>query len=415
MDLDAAANTFSLKAYFALISPIWDNAPVDSPVTFDSSVTRRLSGSLLVVNGDLAACPVANDHAGWLAAAGGFHISTGPGQPLSTSPQKHIGRTELAGKPATPVNDVDIADLSLSLSSTDIDASYSYDFEAGGDTWDYSFGITGRRKDSIVGIRGGARVAPILLSFQTSGNGRTLLVLEVPVLELVYGVISPTKLDLYGMGYGAQASFTIATRLVAKRFETAPPVPPYPPEQQIALPPSRVPPLPSPSPKPSPKPSPSAKPSPSPSPAPSQTDAGSNGLFRLSIALEGVDPSALYDDAAGQEAVAAAVAASAAAGGGGGSALLTVKVLSVSALNSADGDAVVLAMRVSAAQGAQPSPAAAQSAFDSLQSATLSLGLQRALRGGRSGLLAKARVRAISGQIRTQQQTVAQRRRLRAT
>jgi hypothetical protein len=135
--------------------------------------------------------------------------------------------------------------------------------------------------------------------------------------------------------------------------------------------------------------------------------------MRLSLALEGVDSTALYDDDAGQDAVAAAVAITAAGSSGGGASGFVVKIQSVSTVSSADGGAVVLAMRISAAQGSQASVAAAQAAFDALQSATLNQGLQRALRGGRSALLAKAKVRAISAQLRTTQQGVAQRRMLR--
>ncbi|KXZ48323.1 hypothetical protein GPECTOR_29g97 [Gonium pectorale] len=361
-----------------------------------------------------------------------------PSQAISTSPKNHSGRSEMSNKPNNMDRDFNITDLAFNLTTTDFIQSYAYDPVTGMDSWDNSVSwastitsgtlttqntITGKRTDSIAGASGTATAIPAFLELREA-SGRPQLSLSVPLLPLQHHIRASGPIWLYGMGYGAYSNFTLHMRLNATAWLDCPP-----------------------------------------SCGPGgrcggsagclcecgwAADAESNGpLLRLSIALEGVDPKSLDADAAAKDAVAAAIASIVAGGGDPPAATvpkdsqvspdgLAVKVLSVSSVSSADGGAAVVAMRVSssaattsavqptaasggaaveaqAAATAAMAAAAAQSAFDSLQSATLSLGLQRALRGGRSGLLAKAKVRAISGQIRTQQQTVAQRRRLRAT
>ncbi|KXZ41124.1 hypothetical protein GPECTOR_763g930 [Gonium pectorale] len=137
-----------------------------------------------------------------------------------------------------------------------------------------------------------------------------------------------------------------------------------------------------------------------------------SSLLRLSLAMEGVDPVALNASAAAKDALASAVigiVAAAADGRGGGAAARVlsgalIRVDSVASVPSADGAAAVVSMRLLAAATADAAAAAAaQVAFDALQTATLNLRLQRAIRAAGDGVrrspLAKAQVRALSGQL----------------
>ncbi|KXZ48322.1 hypothetical protein GPECTOR_29g96 [Gonium pectorale] len=377
LQLDAQETTLSLYASAALSNPLLTNAPLGAFATFDEGVPAGVSGSILAVNPELSSCPPASDRAAWLNSMAGFSLTSAPAQPLETFPTKHVGHTDMAALAKPPRWDFNLTGLSLTLASTGpISVSYSYDSADGGDSWDYT------------------------VSWRSSwaSGGRTALVFEVPQLSITYQAAMAEPFEFYGLGYNGTANFTVNAYLVAKAWLDCP---------SSCGPGGRcggsagcvcecgwaAPPAPSPG------------SSTTTGPNPSAPNGGAAG-FRITLAIEGLDPAALDASAAGKDALAAAVAAVASSSAPSQGALVG-RVLSVASLPSADGGAAVVALRLlvpspnggAGAKATDPSPAAAQSAFDSLQSATLSLGLQRALRGGRSGLLAKAKVRAISGQL----------------